>query len=264
MTIHDLQNLMPLVMLTCGTIVVMLIIAIWRNHALIFAGTLMTLVVALGQLLIYPVSGTQEVAALFTVDGYGQFYMGLVLLATIVVVLLSYDYVEKLQENKEEFYLLLLLGALGAGSLVISSHFISLFLGLETLTVALYVMIAYIRKRERALEAGIKYLILAAFSSAVMLFGMALVYAEVGSMDFTVIGQHLNTAGSLSGLMMAGLGLMITGVGFKLGVVPFHLWTPDVYEGAPAPITAFIATVSKGGMFAVWTRFFMEINVYQY
>jgi NADH-quinone oxidoreductase subunit N len=187
----------------------------------------------------------------------------LVFLATLVVTLISYAYISQQDENKEEYYILLLLAALGAGVLVVSSHFISLFMGLETLTVSLYAMIAYLRKRERALEAGVKYLILAAFSSAFLLFGMALVYAEAGSMDFTAISQHLERVGVFSPLILTGLGLMIVGVGFKLGVVPFHLWTPDVYEGAPAPVTAFIATVSKGGMFAVWTRFFIEIDGYR-
>jgi NADH-quinone oxidoreductase subunit N len=151
----------------------------------------------------------------------------------------------------------------GAVVLVISKHFISLFLGLEILSVSLYSMIAYLRKRERSDEAGLKYLILAAFSSAFLLFGMALVYATTGTMEFSGIASHLSTT-SLSPILYAGFGLMIVGVGFKLSAVPFHMWAADVYEGAPAPVTAFIATVSKGGMMALLVRFFAQIDGSQY
>src|SRR5690606_33856103 len=124
----------------------------------------------------------------------------------------------------------------------------------------LYSMIAYLRKRERSDEAGIKYLIMAAFSSAFLLFGMALVYAATGSMEFGAIAQYLTDAGELSLIMITGFGLIVVGVGFKLSIVPFHMWAADVYEGAPAPVTAFIATVSKGGMIVLLVRFFTRIN----
>jgi NADH-quinone oxidoreductase subunit N len=262
MTPSDFQSLMPLILLAGGTIVVMLLVAIRRSHFITFSFTLLTLIASLASLSYSSALGTHEMVPLFTVDSFGLFYMGLVILATLVVTLLSYSYLDQQEDNREEYYMLLLLAALGAGVLVVSSHFISLFMGLETLTVSLYAMIAYLRHRERALEAGVKYLIMAAFSSAFLLFGMALIYTEAGSMDFTGIAEHMGAAGSFSPLMLTGMGLMVVGVGFKLGVVPFHMWTPDVYEGAPAPVTAFIATVSKGGMFAVWTRFFIEINGY--
>ena len=263
MTANDFQSLLPIIVLAGGSIIVMLLVAIWRNHLLTFAGTLLTLIASLIALSPASVLGSWQINPLFTIDSFGLFYMGLVFLATMVVTLISYSYINQQDENKEEFYILLLLAALGAAVLVVSSHFISLFMGLETLTVSLYAMISYLRKKERSLEAGVKYLILAAFSSAFLLFGMALVYAEAGTMSFSGIAQHIQSAGVYSPLVLTGMGLMIVGVGFKLGVVPFHMWTPDVYEGAPAPVTAFIATVSKGGMFAVWTRFYIEIDGFQ-
>ncbi len=263
MTSNDFQSLMPLIILAGGSILVMLLVAIVRNHLLTFIGSLLTLAAAFIALFPALSIGTWEVSTLFTIDGFGIFYLALVILATVVVLLLSFAYIGQQEENKEEYYILVLLAALGGGALVVSSHFISLFMGLETLTIALYALIAYQRRRERALEAGIKYLILAAFSSAFLLFGMALIYTDAGSMDFQGIAQHIEQTGKYSPLMLTGLGLMVVGVGFKLGVVPFHMWTPDVYEGAPAPVTAFIATVSKGGIFAVWTRFFVEIDGYK-
>jgi NADH-quinone oxidoreductase subunit N len=129
---------------------------------------------------------------------------------------------------------------------------------LEVLSVSLYGLIAYLRTDRRGVEAGIKYLILAAVSSAFLLFGMALIYASLGTMEFSKISSAFNQAGAGNFLVLSGFSLMIVGIGFKLAVVPFHLWTPDVYEGAPAPVTAFVATVSKGGVFAILLRFFWE------
>jgi NADH-quinone oxidoreductase subunit N len=139
--------------------------------------------------------------------------------------------------------------------LVASSHFVSFFLGLEILSVALYALSAYLHTRRRPLEAGIKYLILAGSSSAFLLFGMALIYAQTGTMELFRLAALLGGAQN-NPLVLAGLTFIVTGIGFKLGVVPFHLWTPDVYEGAPAPVTAFIATVSKGAIFALLLRYF--------
>jgi NADH-quinone oxidoreductase subunit N len=184
----------------------------------------------------------------------------LILLIALAVTMLSYAYFEQREERKEEFYILLILATLGACVLVISKHFVSMFLGLEILSVSLYSMIAYLRTRERSDEAGIKYLILAAFSSAFLLFGMALVYATTGALEFSAISRFIQSQPQMPSMLLAGICMMIVGIGFKLGVVPFHMWTADVYEGAPAPVTAFIATVSKGGMIALLVRFFTQIN----
>jgi NADH-quinone oxidoreductase subunit N len=149
--------------------------------------------------------------------------------------------------------------------LVVSHHFVSLFLGLELLSVALYALIAYLRTDDRPLEAGIKYLLLAGASSAFLLFGMALLYAELGTMAFDRMAQLLAIGENIrSVLVLAGLAMTITGIGFKLAVVPFHMWTPDVYEAAPAPVTAFVATVSKGAVVALLLRYFAQAGAYPY
>ena len=178
--------------------------------------------------------------------------MALLLCAAVFVIIFSYNYLKQRHEHREEFYLLILLATTGAMVLVVSRHFISLFLGLELLSISLYALISYIRTETISIEAGIKYLVLAASSSSVLLFGLALIYAESGSMDLSQFAAALNHAATFP--LVAGLMLVLTGVGFKLAVVPFHMWTPDVYEGAPLPVTAFIATVSKGGMFALILR----------
>jgi NADH-quinone oxidoreductase subunit N len=201
------------------------------------------------------------VTPLLVMDGYALFYAGLLLAATFGVTVLAYGYLKRHEGYREEFYVLLLLAALGATVLAASNHFASFFLGLELLSVSLYGLIAYLRGRERSFEAGIKYLVLAAVSAAFLLFGMALVYTDQGSMGFDQIGW---TAGPPGPLLLGGLAMMVVGLGFKLALVPFHLWTPDVYEGAPAPVTAFVATVSKGGVFALLLRLFAGVDLGAY
>lgn len=260
----DFLSIIPLFILTSSAILIMFSISVKRNHKLIYAITAASLVGDFVYLVLYNAKVKWVIEPLFVFDGFGIFNMGLILLTAVAVTMISYAYFEQREERKEEYYILLILATLGACTLVISKHFVSLFLGLEILSVSLYSMIAYLRKRQRSDEAGIKYLIMAAFSSAFLLFGMALVYATTGAMELGEIARYLSDAGELSLILMTGFGLIVVGVGFKLSIVPFHMWAADVYEGAPAPVTAFIATISKGGMIVFLARFFIEINGYQY
>jgi len=197
--------------------------------------------------------------SLLILDQYALFYIGLILGATFAIAILCHGYLERHAETREELYVLLLVATLGSMVLVASSHFVSFFLGLEILSVALYALSAYLHTRRRPIEAGVKYLILAGSSSAFLLFGMALIYAQLGTMDLSRL-EGLLVGAQNSPLVLAGLTFIVTGIGFKLGVVPFHLWTPDVYEGAPAPVTAFIATISKGAIFALLLRYFYTVG----
>jgi NADH-quinone oxidoreductase subunit N len=168
---------------------------------------------------------------------------------------MAHTYLKEFPGNKEEFYLLLLLSLIGAMVLVSSSHFASLFIGLEMLSVPLYGLVAYHRKRSRSLEAGIKYLVLSATGSALLLLGMALLYAQCGTLSLPAMGQQLaSQGGNLPYMVLTGCTLVLIALGFKLSLVPFHLWTPDVYEGAPAPAGAFLATVAKIAVAAVLLR----------
>jgi NADH-quinone oxidoreductase subunit N len=147
--------------------------------------------------------------------------------------------------NKEELYLLMVLSASGGMILVTANHFAGLFVGMEILSIPLYGLAAYSFQRSQSLESGIKYLILSAIATAFLLFGMALLYADTGHLTYTGIQQVLATHSENSMLIWAGVAMMLVAFAFKLSLIPFHLWTPDVYEGAPVPITAFLATVSK-------------------
>jgi NADH-quinone oxidoreductase subunit N len=247
MTFTDLTGLLPFLVLAVTIVVLMLIIAFRRNHALTAGVALTGLGTAFVSIFGAWLAAPRRVTPLLLIDGYALFYTGLLLAATFGVAVLAYGYLERQEGYHEEFYVLLLLAALGATVLAASDHFASFFLGLEILSVSLYGLIAYPHGRERSLEAGIKYLVLAAASAAFLLFGMALVYADQGTMAFDQIAW---AASSPTVLLLGGVAMVIVGLGFKLAVVPFHLWTPDVYEGAPAPVTA-VASMLAGNLLAL-------------
>jgi NADH-quinone oxidoreductase subunit N len=259
---NDFVAMLPLLIIAGTAVAVMLAVAIRRRHLVSAVVAFLGLVAAFASLWIVAPVTPRPVTALLVVDRYAVFYMGLILAASMAFVILSYSYFVRCEGDHDELYILMLVATLGSMVLVCSSQFVSLFLGLESLSVALYGMISYPRGRPLPLEAGIKYLVLAAVSAAFLLFGMALVYAALGAMDFAGIAAALAGGSYDRWLVMPGTALIVTGFGFKLAVVPFHLWTPDVYEGAPAPVTAYIATVSKGAMFAVLLRYFYRTGAH--
>ncbi|HYA88628.1 MAG TPA: NADH-quinone oxidoreductase subunit N [Nitrospirota bacterium] len=264
MNIVDLTALSPYLTLAVTSVVVMLVIAFYRDHNCTVFLTLAGFAIAAGSMVFASCVLPREVTPLLIIDRYAFFYLGLILLAGSGVSALSYSYLEKHQGHREEFYLLVLLATLGCAVLAAATHFASFFLGIELLSVSLYGLVAYLRHSTRSVEAGVKYLILAAVSSAFILFGMALLYAETGCMGFNEMAARASGTEVHSLPFLAGIGLIIIGVGFKLAVVPFHLWTPDVYEGAPAPVTALIATMSKGAVFALVLRYFLKVNIHHY
>ncbi|HUO28536.1 MAG TPA: NADH-quinone oxidoreductase subunit N [Bryobacteraceae bacterium] len=254
MSTRDLFALLPLLLIAASAVVVMLGIAFKRNPRLAAGLTIAGLTAAF--LSAWAAAGVvpRQVTPLLLVDRYALFYMSLIVASAAVAAVLAYHYFEKHDGQREELYLLLLLATLGCAVLAASSHFVSFLLGLEVLSVSLYGMVAYLTDRRRALEAGIKYLILASASAAFLLFGMALIYAATGAMEFSKL-RDVSLSGSPL-LLLSGIVLTITGIGFKLGVVPFHLWTPDVYQGASPPVAAFVATTSKSAMVALLLRYF--------
>jgi NADH-quinone oxidoreductase subunit N len=264
MSTPEITTILPFIILAATSVVLMLTIAFHRDHRITMILTLAGFAAAAASLPALSLATSRAVAPLFIMDNYALFYQGLILFASFSVAALSYSYFNRHTGHREEFYLLLVLATLGAAVLCASTHFVSLFLGIELLSVSLYAMAAYLRHSDRSIEAGVKYLILAAVSSAFILFGMALVYAETGSLEFLRIASLAKASGVHDLTLAAGLGMIVTGLGFKLAVVPFHLWTPDVYEGAPAPVTAFIATASKGAVFALVMRYFFVLNIHAY
>ncbi len=264
MTLNDFTLFLPVLVLAAGIIVVMLVSAFFRRHTLTAGLTAAAIVLAGLAIPVAWPAAPGQITPLIRVDRFGLMYLGLLFLAGLVVVLLAHPYLQKQAEQPEEFYLLLLLALLGGSILVLSSHFASLVLGLEILSVGLYTMIGYLRSQEHSIEAALKYLVLAAVSAAIMLFGIALIYADRGSLTFSALSP-IATASSSSHnvLLFTGLSLLFTGIGFKLAIVPFHMWTPDVYQGAPAPVSGFIATVSKGAIVVLLLRLAQALQLQQ-
>jgi NADH-quinone oxidoreductase subunit N len=258
MTPADFTGLLPYLILTGAAVAVLLAITVVRSHRLTAGVTLLGLALAFATLPVALTVAPRSVTPLLEVDGFTIFFDGLLIAAAFAAAGLSYGYLQRRCIRREEFYLLLLTATLGGCVLPASVHFASLFLSLELLTVSLYGMIAYLRTEPSGVEAGIKYLILAAVSSAFLVFGAALIYADRGTLVLSrILLTESATAGGLNSvLMFAGLGMVLVGIGFKLAVVPFHMWIPDIYQGAPAPVAAFLATVSKGAVFAVLIRIF--------
>ncbi|RZA14333.1 MAG: NADH-quinone oxidoreductase subunit N, partial [Proteobacteria bacterium] len=249
LTIQHFIALAPLLITTVTVVAVMLAIAWRRNHSQTFllscAGLNLALLSILPVLKLTPIT----VTPLLQVDNFAALYMALILVATLACVTLAHAYLgdgsSGYPGNREELYLLILMAALGGLVLVCAQHLAGLFIGLELLSVPTYGLIAYAFFNKRSLEGGIKYMVLSAAASAFLLFGMALLYADAGSLSFSGIGLALAATGVPSALAQLGLAMMLVGLAFKLSLVPFHLWTPDVYEGAPAPVAAFLATASK-------------------
>jgi NADH-quinone oxidoreductase subunit N len=260
MTFDDLIALSPLLAIAAASVALMLEIAFYRDARVALACALTGFALAFAMLPVAASRAPRQITPLLILDQYALFYLGLLFITGFAVALLAHGYLGRLEGQLEEFYLVLLLATGGGAALVMSDHFASFFLGLEVLSVSLYALIAYPRRRARAVEAGIKYLILAAASAAFMLFGMALIYAEFGTMEFARMASGMAGGDGRRELLLIGQAMIFVGVGFKLAVAPFHVWAPDVYEGAPAPVTAFIATVSKGAVFALLVRYFANLG----
>lgn len=255
-----LIGILPIIVLAAASVVLMLMIAVKRDYQLAWRGALAGVVAALLSIPIAASVAPTTATDLMIVDGFALFFSALLLVTGAYVLIFSYRYFQVREGENEEFFLLILIALLGAVTMVYSNHFASFFVGLETLSVALFALIAYPVKQRRSLEAAFKYLVLSGVSSAFLLFGMALIYAETGTMAFAEMSLVLSPAGEHP-YSLVGIIMILIALGFKLSLVPFHMWTPDIYQGAPAPVTAFVATVSKGAILAVWLRMFIAFGL---
>src|SRR5215216_3432917 len=187
-----------------------------------------------------------------------DFTRGLTLLfcaAGMGTVLLSWRSAAAAEAGDGEYYALLLSSILGMVLLVAAQNFVVLFIGFELLSIPLYVLCATHMRREHSLESGLKYLIIGSVGSATLLYGLALIYGATGSTDFSGVAAAVGEVRD-DALFLAGVALVVTGLAFKASIAPFHQWTPDVYEGAPTAITAFMAVATKAAALGVAVRFF--------
>ncbi len=258
-TSSDLSYILPILMV-CVTACVILLgdVFLWSRSRV-----MSPVVAILGLLLtgwflhsgldmgdVYAFGTSLHIDNLFTASSYALVVTG------ILSILMAATYLQNRGLSHGEYYVLLLFSLAGAMLMAASQELIVLFLGLEVLSFALYVMAGFARTEERSEEASIKYFLLGAFASAFFLYGIALTYGAMQTTNLGLIAENLASGHGRSPMMLAGIGLILVGLGFKAAVIPFHQWTPDVYEGAPTSVTAYMAGGAKIGAFAAMLRVF--------
>jgi len=228
-----------------------------RKHItawLAIAGVVVSFILNLG---VYNTPG-QAFMGMFIADQFTAFLNIVVLLTAFISILLSVDYLKRTGIERGEFYPLLLFTASGVMFMASANDLVTIFVSLELLSIPLYILSAFRAPDLKSEESGMKYFILGAFASAFLVYGAALIYGATGTTHlpaiFQAVGQIIASDGSERYLLILGAGLMLVGLGFKVAVVPFHMWTPDVYEGAPTPITAYMSVAAKVGGFAALLR----------
>jgi len=252
----DYAGLSPVIALTVSVCVVLLS-AVFRPTERWAPGlTLLALTTTAGLLIWRWGESADLVTGALRIDELAISVSLVVLLMAAACVLLSLREPAAAQVGAGEYHALLLGSVLGMALLAQAQNLVSFFVGLETLSIPLYILCASNLRRERSLESGLKYLIVGSLGSATLLYGMAFLYGGSGSTDFAGIAAGLS--GDLVGdpLVLVGIALVAVGLAFKTSIAPFHQWTPDVYEGAPTPVTAFMAVATKAAAFAVFVRFF--------
>jgi NADH-quinone oxidoreductase subunit N len=194
---------------------------------------------------------------LLIVDGFATFFRVLVLVIGILAVLSSYRYLEREQAETSEYHALILFSVVGQCLMVASNDLIMIFIGLEISSIASYILAGYLRNDKRNNEAAMKYFLLGSFATGFFLYGIAITYGITGSTKLSVIADKLNAPGVSLSMIGFALALMLVGLGFKISGAPFQMWAPDVYQGAPAPVSAFMATAPKAAAFAILIRILM-------
>ncbi|WP_081148917.1 NADH-quinone oxidoreductase subunit N [Cognaticolwellia beringensis] len=244
--------ILPQLIIAFGITLALLLVAWKRSQRTIVLFTFFILFVSLIANVSLLTSQAIQVTQLLKVDGYSTFAFSLILISAIVALRMSHSFLKAHIEVHDEYYLLLLLMVLGAGILVTSDHFASLFLGFELLSISLVGLVGYHRDSQYSVESGFKYLVLSATASSFMLLGIAFIYSVTGDLSFNgSIPSEIYHQQGLGGFFQLGLLLFVSGIAFKLSIAPFHFWTPDVYQGAPTPVTLLMATISKVAMFVV-------------
>lgn len=215
-----------------------------------------TTLIAAAFITIYTMQGevSYTFSNLFVSDLMGDFLKLVIYFSMAIALLYGRGYLADRNIDKPEYYLLALLMTLGMMVMVTANHMLPMYIGLEMMSLALYTMVAFDRDSARATEAAMKYFVLGALASGLLLYGMSMVYGATGTLEFSAIAQSVYNQAANQTVLMFGLVFLVAGISFKLGVVPFHMWVPDVYQGAPTAVTLVIATAPKLAAFAMAVR----------
>lgn len=258
----NFELLIPELILAGTAIVVILLDLVIKSKWWLAAVSIAGIVVSAGFAIAMWGGGAQSIFNdMLAVDNFAIFFKLLFLVIAALVILASTDYVSKLARFQGEYYALLLISALGMMLMAATTELISIYIALELTSISLYILVGFL-KDPKSTESALKYLLLGAVASAVLLFGMALIFGFTGQTQLGDIAAAIQSM-SLSGVLaspglIAGMVLIIAGFGFKIAAVPFHMWVPDVYEGAPTPITAYLSVASKAAGFAIILRVFFS------
>lgn len=267
--ISNLYELAPELSMALLALVVLAVDLFVKRRVVTVAVSLIGLLVPLGFVLAQQFSGQYEhpktiFFGMFIVDHYALFFDIIFLIIAVVMILASYSYIHKYVRSEGEFYALLLFSVTGMMFMASTNELITIYISLELTSIPLYVMAGLLRTDEHSAEAAVKYVLLGAMSSAILLYGFALLYGLTGTTDLGSIAVSIGKGvqdGNIM-LLLAG-GLVLAGFGFKISAVPFHMWAPDIYQGAPTPATAFFSVGSKAAGFAALIRVFMNGGLWQ-
>lgn len=252
------QLAIPEIVLACAGMAILLIGVLSRGENSFLTASMLAVGALLlaGVLVITGAPGTGYHGQ-FTVDAYSGFAKLLILAAVALGIVLSLDYAEHANMRRFEFPILMLYAAVGMMLMVSASSLMTLYLGLELMSLPIYVLAAFARDERRSAEAGLKYFVLGSLASGLLLYGISLVYGFGGSMAFADIAKSLADPKAASPGLIVGVVFIVAGLAFKVSAVPFHMWTPDVYEGAPTPVTAFMGTAPKVAAMALLVHLLM-------
>ncbi len=251
---------LPEIFLALASMALLICGVLMGNRQTFTLGWLTVITLAVAGLLVLGLDWTRTVTfnGLFVIDGFTAYVKMFVILGLIASLAMSIRYLYQEQMARFEYPVLVMLAGLGMMIMISSNHMLTLYLGLELQSLALYVLAAIRRNHARAAEAGIKYFILGALASGMLLFGMSLVYGFGGALGFEAIAAHLDGLESVPAGLVVGLVFILVGMAFKISAVPFHMWTPDVYQGAPTSVTALFAIVPKLAGMAILIRLLFE------
>ena len=253
----DLIVLVPELILAVGAMAALLIGAFWGDKSTKALSGLVVVVMAVAAYFAVTALDATAFHGAFVADGFSRFAKALILMSAALCTLMAQAFFEDEGRVRFELPVLIALSTLGMLLMVSAANFIALYLGMELQSLALYVLASFNRDSARSTEAGLKYFVLGALSSGMLLYGISLIYGFTGTIDFVGVAASVKASGVGIGLIF-GLVFLIAGLAFKLSAVPFHMWAPDVYEGAPTPVTAFLSVGSKAASFAMLLRLFLE------
>ena len=259
MNMSDLLTVLSPTILIVGGIALLLIdLAIPRSNKVFTAYlSIVTMLVALMAVPVYWGEQVSGFSGMVVADSFALFFDGLLLVIGILVTLLALRYNEERGIGRGEFYPLMLFALSGMMLMGHATNLLTVFIAVEVLSIPLYILCGIARPNLKSEESALKYFLLGAFASGFLVYGIALIYGATGSLSLSGVTDAINKGSSNSGLLLAGAALVLVGLGFKVAAAPFHMWTPDVYEGAPTTVTALMATATKAAGFAALMRVFV-------